>query len=170
MTRHERRIEPPGAAGQEQNAAMTQRMILPLVSLALGILLSGCRPEVPPVVNMDFNTSTTVLRGQFTGTLPGTTPQALNLNVTAAYSTESEYVISGNGTLGGDAFTISGTGGGGVHYLKSQTSPIPPGAHLTLKFAAQADIRLDCVTYNSVDWMCWNSAATNAIFPLTRQN
>lgn len=75
-------------------------------------------------------THPSVLQGTWGGTLArqGATAQALRLELTASHDTAAQYRVTGTGTLGADAVTVTGTvmGGSARTYVQSQDVSPPP--------------------------------------------
>ncbi len=85
----------------------------------------------------------------------GATAQALRLELTASHDTAAQYRVTGTGTLGADAVTVTGTvmGGSACTYLQSQdVSPppfLPESARLTLQRSGGDALTLLCLSRES---------------------
>lgn len=147
-------------------------------TLALGVLVvvaaTSCNRDVGfKPMPIAFATHPSILRGTWSGNTSAS--QALSLQLTATYDTTRRYQVSGTGRLDSEALTVAGTvTGGSLHsYLKTQNSPAPEFADLTLKRSGKADLKLTC-SANSRDatlvywfWQCALSGETIS-FELTK--
>ncbi|MDV6374406.1 hypothetical protein [Deinococcus arenicola] len=119
-------------------------------ALLVAVAATSCGgPQPTPIAFADHPS---VLRGTWTGALTrqDAAEQPLRLELAASYETSRQYRVSGNGSLGSGAVTVTGSvTGGSVHsYLQPQYSPanqlVPERARLTVQPASGDATKLDC--------------------------
>ncbi|WP_161880432.1 hypothetical protein [Deinococcus alpinitundrae] len=136
---------------------------------------TACSREVGfKPVPVSFAAHPSVLRGAWSADVSAS--QALKLQLTATDDTTRQYQVSGTGSLGSEALTVSGSVAGGSYhsYLKAQLMPAPEMAQLTLQRSGLADLKLRCFAYGNDAvsfrwaWQC-SFPDTSTSFKLTKE-
>lgn len=153
--------------------------------LALAFLVAaaatscGRSPEPTPI---PFASHPSILRGTWEGTLTqeGTVDQSLRLDLAASYETSRQYGVTGTGSLGTEALTVTGSvTGGTLHsYLRAQFTPanqlVPETARLMLRRSGKADLELSCYAIGGDTapaawlWQCYSPENPQS-FKLSKQ-